>query len=273
MPENGNSVESTSSNPSSESNSGFTGNLLPLYMEASFITKTMVVFVTVTTVMTVGYFFITWLLKDKPIDPVYTKVDSIKRVRHLTLVKHHYEGIIPVAKPNGKLQFLLIAPAEIEGYIDLSKMRVDLGRDSMLKVVLPEASVSEVWLNLNQAREYTWKKNRWFIGRSLEIGNYFNAYEQIRTALAKSKMDVEKRAVVNGIKEQTLEKAKDYIRNMVNGLGYRIEFFDSEDEARRFSPQRPGNNLKTLLQEYMDEDNPEKFKEKIDRLREAMGIQ
>jgi len=176
--------------------------------------------------------------KEKKVDPAYSKVEAIKRIKELQLVKHHYETIIPITKPprgnnEGKLQFLMVAPAEVNGFIDLSKLKFKVEEDSLIRVTLPTPEISQTLISLKNTKEYTFQRSFWvkFQERLDRRTNYLSAYDRIRSAIDSARADVRNRAIVNGILEDTQDKAEDYIRNMINNLGYRVEFDDSKATA------------------------------------------
>ncbi|MDX2245470.1 MAG: DUF4230 domain-containing protein [Bacteroidia bacterium] len=177
-----------------------------------------------------GFFLLKPLFTAKKVDPAYAKVEAIKKIKELTLVKHRYETIIPITKGNKeKLQFLIVAPAEVRGYIDLSKLRYDIGTDSLIMITLPEPEISQTIISIQNTKEYTFQRSFWaqlkenFDSKS----TYLEAYDKIRTSLDSARIDVHRRAIINGILEDTEDKAEEYLSNMVNNLGYRVEFAET----------------------------------------------
>lgn len=182
-------------------------------------------------VIIAGFFLLRPFFGPKKVDPAYAKVEAIKRIKDLTLVKHHYETIIPITKgKREKLQFLMVAPAEVSGYIDLSKLKYTIETDSLIIAKLPPAEISQTRISLKNTKEYTFQRSIWDQVKEQYFdknANYLDAYDQIRTALDSAKMDVHRRAIINGLLDETEDKAEEYLRNMVNNLGYRIEFEDT----------------------------------------------
>lgn len=221
---------------------------IPQPGEESFIGKLVAAVLVLGVVLISGYFIVRWINKEKPIDPVYGKVEAIKRVRHLRLVKHRYETIIPITKPNGSLQFLLMAPAEVHGYLDLGQMKMSVEPDSLIKCYLPEAELSEVAIDLDQSEEITGPKRKGLFGFLPEGGNFNKAFTQITSALQESKTQVADRAVKNQILRETEQKGEDYIRNLLNGLGYRVEFELLESAAPENDPEL-SSAIEAILEE------------------------
>jgi len=228
------------------------------------------------TLFVAGYLVWQAWASPKPVNPVFAKIDHIKRVRHLRLVRHHYEGLIPVTKPGrregeqGDLQFLLVAPARIEGYVDLGRLEVRVLPDSLLRIWLPEPALSEVAIDLEQAHEYTLAGKGRFLGRRLERANYFEAYDQIRAAVAATQVRVQQRALENGILEDTRNKTEDYLRNLMRGLGYRVEFVSVGDSLAWPTP--PEADLRGMLEAYLDESNPDLRRRKQALVRNLLGL-
>jgi hypothetical protein len=226
---------------------------IPQPGEASFIGKLIAAVFVLGVVLISGYFIVRWVNKEKPIDPVYGKVEAIKRVRHLRLVKHRYETIIPVTKPKGRLEFLLLAPAEVHGYLDLGQMKMQVEPDSLIKCFLPEAELSEVSIDLDQSEEFTGPERKGFLGFRPQAGNFSKAFTQIASAIQKSKAQVADRAVKNHILRETQEKGEDYIRNLLNGLGYRVEFELLESESPDNDPE-----LTSAIEAMLEESDSER---------------
>ncbi len=232
---------------------------------------------TVTILLAVGY-FIYQKLKTKPINPIYAKVESIKRIRELRLVKHHYESIIPITKGKGeadenlnkrkeKLQFLLVAPVEISSYIDLGKMKIEIMKDSLLSVDLPQPELSEVYVDLKKTYEYTLDKKSILFGKTLEKRAYNEAYEDIARALYKSKIRVSERAIANHILIDARKKGENYIRSLFNSFGYRVEFINTDKPQER---QGGLDLLRERLDDLKEETDLEALKEKLQNLSKTI---
>ena len=178
----------------------------------------------------IGAFFLgKYLLSERPVDPAYTQLEAIKRVEHLVLVRQHYETLIPVTKKgnNEALKFLMRAPVEVDGYLDMNEVEFQLESDSLVIVYLPSAKIDTPYLDLEKTQVYA-------LGQSLieamgeglkkESTTYKDAYDQIRTALIESRLHVKQQAYANGIQDQTQQEGQRYLRNLINSLGYRVRF-------------------------------------------------
>ncbi|MEL6848939.1 MAG: DUF4230 domain-containing protein, partial [Bacteroidota bacterium] len=156
------------------------------------------------------------------------------------------------------LQVLLMAPCQVNGFIDLRDMRFDVLEDSLIQVTLPQAEINEPWIGITQTKEYTFRKNIWKrMGEKMnrKAFNYLAAYDQIRMAIDSTRREVARKAIMNGILEDTEEKAEDYIRNMVNNFGYRVEFIQPEEPTFAL-PDSLG--IDQYYQQIMQEANPRK---------------
>ncbi len=176
-----------------------------------------------------AFFLIRPLFRDKPVDPVYTKLEAIKHVQDLTLVKQHYTSLIPVTKKNKPevLEFLLRAPVEVHGMIDLSEVEFVVEEDSLITVYLPPAEIENPYLDIEQTEVYSAGKTlvKQFLARlAAKDTRYLDAYEQIVNALDAAEKDVLQRAITNDIEEQTLEQAEQYLGALIGSLGYRVQF-------------------------------------------------
>lgn len=227
--------------------------------------------------LVLGFFVVRSLLEQKPIDPAYSKIEGIKRMRELTLVKHHYESIIPVGKParkgllakkdNPKIEFLIKAPIEVRGYMDMSDIHIELGRDSLMLIDLPEAEMSRPVINFDETTEYTVRKNLWkrFFDKAFsDKATYLVAYDEIWRSLDSAKNDVSNRARINGILEDTEEKAKEYLLNAITAFGYRVEFVEEGQNGGIALPDSLG--MDQVLEQIREGSNLEEARSSLGRL-------
>lgn len=195
-----------------------------------------------------GYLVYNWIWGKKP-DPVYSKIESIKRVQELHLAKLHFESIIPITKEKGdKFQFLLIAPMELSMYVDMKKVDFESLGDSMLRVTIPQPEVSEVYIDFRKTKEYNYSDP----GLMAKITgrakfDYMAVVEEVQEKIKIGKMQVQARANSPKVMEDVVDKAEAYLQNVLNSVGYRVEFVEPELQ----------NSQQKLLQELEDllEDN------------------
>ncbi len=176
-----------------------------------------------------SFFLVRYLVKDKPIDPGYSQLEAIKRVEHLVLVRQHYETLIPVTRKGDQedLKFLMRAPVEIDGYLDMNEVEFQLEPDSLVIVFLPAAKIDTPYLDLENTQVYAPGQSLLeAVGEGVrrESTTYRDAYDQIRTALIESRQHVKRQAFANGILGQTQQEGQRYLRNLINSLGYRVRF-------------------------------------------------
>ncbi|MEM6806157.1 MAG: DUF4230 domain-containing protein [Bacteroidota bacterium] len=201
--------------------------------------------------LTVQYF-----LTPKAIEPVLTKVEGIKQLGNLRLVKHHYESVIPITKDkltraeiikNQKLQFLLVAPVEISGFVDVSNMQVEKKPDSLLIIRIPPSEISDPYLDLSNTEEYLMEGKSRLFGKYLEFVNHEEAYTSIVKGLNGSKEKVKERAIANDIGNQTENRAELFLRNFASNLGYRVQI--SIDSSLSKNYQKPPQKEKKEAKE------------------------
>lgn len=179
-----------------------------------------------------AFFLIRPFFEDKPIDPVYTKLEAIKHIQEMTLVKQHYTTLIPVTNAKREnLEFLLRAPVQVYGNIDLSRVEFDVREDSLIAVHLPPAKIDEPYLDIQETEVFSAGKSL-FQKMSARLFSknktYLEAYDQIRISLDSASADVLKRAYLNDIEEETLDQAELYLRSLIGSLGYRVQFYRPE---------------------------------------------
>ena len=179
-------------------------------------------------------FSIMFFTSSKPVEPIYTKIEGIKRLGQMHLVKQQYESVIPITKKkeNRKgelkgetLQFLLIAPIEVTGYIDFSQIVLTVHKDSLLKIQLPKSQLSRAYLDFSQTEEFLAEGKFKIFGKYWEMINHKKAYYEIASGINEAKKRVRENAInKHNILKETDEKAKMFLQNFVNTLGYRVEF-------------------------------------------------
>ena len=197
-----------------------------------------------------------WKYRHPP-SPLITQFEGIRQQQQLRFVQQRYEEVIPMVSLNGKkLEFLIIAPAEIHGQMDMTQMNYEEidQKKKILKVSLPAPQLSEVWINLDSIREY---KTR---GKSLSImlggggRKYEETYDSIASQLDRTKQAVIANSIKNGILLETRAQARQYVLQMARGLGYRVEFVDN--------PRK--NNYKTLLARMTNKPLKKEVKDLLD---------
>lgn len=175
-----------------------------------------------------------------PVPPVYTKVEGIKRLGELHLVKQYYESIIPITKQKlnrkeelqkEKLQFLLIAPVEVSGFVDFSKIKLSLKPDSLVEISLPTPETSEVYLDFKATQEYLAEGKFRIFGQYVENIDHEKAYYDIARGINDAKKRIRDRAITNDILKETEIKAQIFLRNFIHTLGYRVEFTSIAEKA------------------------------------------
>ncbi len=189
-----------------------------------------------------GYLVYNWLWGKKP-DPVHSKIESIKRVQELHLAKMHFESIIPITKDNNrkeKFQFLLIAPMELSVYVDMKKVEFESLGDSMLRVTIPQPEVSEVYIDFRKTKEYNYSNpslmNKLF---KRERFDYMKVVQEVQKEIKTGKKQVIARASSPAVMKDVINKAEAYLQNVLNSVGYRVEFVQPEIQ----------NNQQKLIQE------------------------
>lgn len=174
-----------------------------------------------------------FLKKPDAVEPIYTKIEGIKRLGELHLVEHYYESIIPITNlkednkgnpKNEKLEFLLKAPVKVSGYLDFSRIQMKVLEDSLVHIELPPAQISEAYLDLKKTEEYMVDGKLRIFKTYFQNIDHEKVYKDIARGINNNKIEIRKRAKVNDIEKETHLKAKIFLRNFVSTLGYRVEF-------------------------------------------------
>ncbi|MEM7372133.1 MAG: DUF4230 domain-containing protein [Bacteroidota bacterium] len=195
----------------------------------------------------------------KTVPSVLSRMEGIKRVRELHLVRLHYESVIPITKRKNRdkknqkevPQFLLVAPMELSMYVDLGKMKMDLRPDSLVVINLPDPELSKVYINFHEVKEYQMAEG-WSLGDIDLSLTYSEVYDDIAYKLTETKDDVRSRASHPSILQDTRAKAENYLRNLLNSLGYRVEFEYPQDEE---ADQLQEGDIQSQIQDYLKEQN------------------
>lgn len=192
-----------------------------------------------------GYLAYKFIWGKKP-DPVYSKIESIKRVQELHLAKMHFESIIPITKGKNrseKFQFLLIAPMELSVYVDMKKVKFQSMGDSMLQVTIPQPEISEVYIDFRKTKEYNYSDPgimAKITGRAKF--DYMKVVGEVQEKIRIGKKQVIARANSPKVMKDVVGKAEAYLQNVLNSVGYRVTFIEPEIQ----------NQQEQLLQELED---------------------
>ncbi|MEO1448940.1 MAG: DUF4230 domain-containing protein [Bacteroidota bacterium] len=129
-------------------------------------------------------------------------------------------------------KLLIVAPAEVSGFVDLSKLAyrsVEIPAEGtaqpIMQVILPPAQMDSVRIDLDSTDHFD-------LGRKMDIsltedGVYFEIFQQLKDALEEKRGELRERALEKGILTETQRLAAEYVRDFVGGLGYQVEFVDS----------------------------------------------
>ncbi|MEM6265085.1 MAG: DUF4230 domain-containing protein [Bacteroidota bacterium] len=200
-----------------------------------------------------------------------SRLAAVQYQARLELVRYHYEALIPVKrftsndKKEGQLQFIMTAPAKVNGAIDLDKVQYEEINDTLVEVTLPPAELTDVIIDLDSVRDYSVKNpflNLSFRMRGRNGGLHYKAYRAIQKALIEAKATVRKKAIQNGVLYRTEKMAEAYMRSMLGNLGYQVRFrkppadltlrneilrsLSKEDEMDSLSTQEKINILKEI---------------------------
>ncbi|MEM7036795.1 MAG: DUF4230 domain-containing protein [Bacteroidota bacterium] len=144
------------------------------------------------------------------------------------------------------MQFFMIAPATIFGYVDFSDLKFDILQDSIIAVLEPRPRTSRVDININTTREYKLKRNQLAV-ESPNGKSYQEAFDAIQEALLKAEKDVKTRADSNGIRQETIARAKTFLRNTIVPLGYTVRFESADERDRRINGPNIGDRIQNLV--------------------------
>jgi hypothetical protein len=122
-------------------------------------------------------------------------------------------------------KLLVIAEAQVSGYINLKKLRISQGLfEDSLAVLLPEAEIDSVIFQLDSAQLYPLARPG---SEKTEEGAYYDIFQQIKNAIIQAEGRVKKRAIEAGIKAETRRLAEDYVRDFAANLNLGVVFVDS----------------------------------------------
>lgn len=233
--------------------------VIPQAQNRSSLTRTVLIIILLGLLGFAIFLIARYYSAPKTVPSVLSRMEGIKRVRELHLVRLHYESVIPITKRKNREkknekevpQFLLVAPMQLSLYVDLGKMTMDLAPDSLVIVKLPDPELSKVYINFHEVKEYQMAEGWSFGDIDLSL-TYSEVYDDIAYKLTETKEDVRTRASHPSILNDTRAKAENYLRNLLNSLGYRVEFQYPQDEE---ADQASEDDIQAQIQEYLKEQN------------------
>jgi len=158
---------------------------------------------------------------DVVIDPVYSRIEDIKHVRHLELVSYYFESMVDVTHldKTDKVYLLLVIPARVSCYIDLDQMHYT-SNDTLVRLSLPDPIIEAPVLDLDSAQIFN--MNQRYVTASKK--SYETVVRNVQLSLTRAKQDVLCRAMANGIQEEARRLGEAYFRSLFTGLGLEVEF-------------------------------------------------
>lgn len=201
--------------------------------------------------------------------PYISHLEGVKQMEEIEFVQQQYEEIIPVTSKDGRLEFLLSAPATITGKMDMTQLEYRVFGDSLIKVTLPEASLSKVNINLGHVKDYYNRKKSLSLFLSGGGRKYSEAYTQITDALKEAEKGIMANAIKNDIIAQTRRQARIYLIRLARSLGYHIDFV-TKKPSRSFKKDLEhlmGRKLWNQVKHKFEfEENPPAEKEALNNL-------
>lgn len=159
-------------------------------------------------------FVTTRACRPDPAPPPYTvSLDHIKMMRQLHLTRFYFEQIIPVEKKD-RLKTIIIVPSTIDAYMDLDELKLDIVDSVNYKFTLPEVRLSEVNFLLDSARVYGFKH----FGIYFSDNAYSEAVQDIQDGLKQARVDVQRKAIEQGILEMAYKEGRDFVYNWARSV-------------------------------------------------------
>ncbi|MEO0474055.1 MAG: DUF4230 domain-containing protein, partial [Bacteroidota bacterium] len=131
-----------------------------------------------------------------------------------------------------KIHFVFKANTSVSGYIDFASIKADVHADSVVHFTLPPAKMSPVYIDFSKTEEYLIDGRFRIFGKEVSNTNYGKAFKHVQTTLRRSQREVEKRAIANGILEETETKAKAYLQQIAGAAGYQATYTFTESDLQ-----------------------------------------
>ena len=175
---------------------------------------------------------LTWVIssvldRHKP-EPLIFNFEGIKEMEEIEFVRQEYNEIVPVTNKDGKLEFLLTAPASISGKMDMTKVSYTLHGDSVMDITLPGVIISDVIIDLNKVDDYDDRGTSVHLFLSGGGRAYGKVYSSIMESLDEAKKGVLASAIKDNIISETNRGARSYLASMARSIGYRVNFVQSK---------------------------------------------
>ncbi|MEM7036796.1 MAG: DUF4230 domain-containing protein [Bacteroidota bacterium] len=127
------------------------------------------------------------------------------------------------AEKNNTDRLLIVVPASITGYIDMSSVKTDISSvDSLVRIKLPEPRYDSVVVRLDTAQSFA-------IGgsglnfRKYPEGRYFTVFKYMRQEVNQLKKQIEARSR-DTLMKQTVMMGKAFFEDFYKGFGYSVVF-------------------------------------------------
>ncbi len=144
-------------------------------------------------------------------------VSSIRNVSELAVVRYNYEKIVKFEK-SPICKGTIVIKGDVEGFLDLSKIKKEdvKIRDSIVYINIPDV---EMRFNLRDYRVFK------------ELLLNCNRTEFLNSAIEKGRKIVIEDAKSKGIEEQTRERIKDILKNLIKDFGFKDVIFLMHQEV------------------------------------------
>ncbi len=163
---------------------------------------------------------------NKPGTGSLAKLEEIKKIKELHLVKHNYQDISFIHRksdPSKAVRAILVMPVSVTGYIDLEQIEVVHNEDSIERIILPDPILGDPNFYVDKMEIRSVRDFQIHIGRDL----YSEVLEYFKKLAVSRKDSIRKLSISNGLLTETRNESRKYVLSLLNGLrlGFvRLEF-------------------------------------------------
>lgn len=163
--------------------------------------------------------------------------DITKKKTELERAEKELEEAIATQQDTLKPKLMIIARAQISGYVNLKDLKINQRQfDDTLEVYVPPPMLDSVIVMIDDDSTRLYPLAKPELGKTSEDGAYYDIFKQLKNAIILAEGQVKKRAIEAGILAETRKLTREYITQFAGNLSLPIVFIDSIPQQKTLPP-------------------------------------
>ncbi|MEM6272776.1 MAG: DUF4230 domain-containing protein [Bacteroidota bacterium] len=181
-------------------------------------------------------------------DPLVTHFQGLQSMEELRLVEQEYREVIPITDKDGRLEFLIQAPARIYGAMDMTRLQFEK-QENGYRVHLPPPIISAPYIDLHDIQTLDIRSRKISLFLAGGGKKFDRVYAEFKRAIKATEQGLRESARTNGIEADVRREARHYFLNLGRTFGVNITLEDRDTD--------PINRIEDRIRGLFDPTQPD----------------